>query len=142
MDASAAAVWMSVPRPGGFTDCLLRRGAAHVAALDVAYGELRWALRSDQRVTVLERPNARYLEAAMLPQRARPRRDRRLVHLAREGAAGRDRVLRGAPRRLAIVKPQFEVGRGRVGKGGVVRAPAAGRSALAEAAPPRGSSGA
>src|SRR3954467_5780615 len=52
---------------GGFTDCLLRRGAAHVVAVDVAYGELDWSLRTDDRVTVLERRNARSLDCAELP---------------------------------------------------------------------------
>ena len=74
---------------GGFTDCLLQRGAAHVVALDVAYGELAHALRSDPRVTVLERVNARALDPAVLPYRARPRRRRRLLHLAGQGAARR-----------------------------------------------------
>ena len=59
---------------GGFTDCLLQRGAAHVIAVDVGYGELDWRLRSDPRVTVLERTNARALDAGELPVRAGPDR--------------------------------------------------------------------
>ena len=58
---------------GGFTDCLLKRGAAHVVALDVAYGQLDWSLRSDERVTVIERANARALEPRRAALRARPR---------------------------------------------------------------------
>ena len=84
---------------GGFTDCLLQRGAAHVVALDVAYGELDWRLRNDPRVTVIERRNARSLRPDELPVRARPDRDRRLLHLAGEGAAGRAGV-RGRALRL------------------------------------------
>ena len=125
---------------GGFTDCLLQRGAAHVVALDVAYGELALdACATTTRVTVLERINARALEPARAALPARPRRRRRLVHLAAQGAAGGAR-LRGAERfdALAMVKPQFEVGRERVGKGGVVRDPAARRAAVVGASPTRG----
>ena len=116
---------------GGFTDCLLQRGAAHVVALDVAYGELDWRLRNDERVTVIERANARALDADAAPVRARPDRDRRLVHLARArccppcSACAAERF-----DCLAMVKPQFEVGRERVGKGGVVRDPALRREAI------------
>jgi 23S rRNA (cytidine1920-2'-O)/16S rRNA (cytidine1409-2'-O)-methyltransferase len=105
---------------GGFTDCLLQRGAAHVVALDVAYGELHWSLREDARVTVLERVNARALDCGLLPW---PPElvvvDVSFISLAKVLPA----VLACcAPAFdcLAMVKPQFEVGRGRVGKGGVV----------------------
>ena len=84
---------------GGFTDCLLQRGAAHVVALDVAYGELDWRLRNDERVTVLERTNARAIAPGDAALRARPRRRRRVVHLADEGPAGRARLRRAALRR-------------------------------------------
>ena len=84
---------------GGFTDCLLQRGAAHVVALDVAYGELALTLRDDARVTVIERANARALDAGRAALPARPRRRRRLVHLAHEGPAGGARVLRAGVRR-------------------------------------------
>jgi 23S rRNA (cytidine1920-2'-O)/16S rRNA (cytidine1409-2'-O)-methyltransferase len=110
---------------GGFTDCLLQRGAAHVVALDVAYGELDWRLRGDERVTVLERVNARGLEPAQLPYA--PDLivvDVSFISLRKVLPA----VLRCAAEEfdcLAMVKPQFEVGRERVGKGGVVRDPAA-----------------
>jgi 23S rRNA (cytidine1920-2'-O)/16S rRNA (cytidine1409-2'-O)-methyltransferase len=115
---------------GGFTDCLLGRGAAHVIALDVAYGELHWKLRSDPRVTVIERQNARAVEPGLLPYA--PDLiviDVSFISLVKVLPA----VLACAASRfdcLALVKPQFEVGRERVGKGGVVRDPAARREAL------------
>ena len=128
---------------GGFTDCLLQAGAEHVVALDVAYGELDWRLRNDPRVTVLERFNARELRAASLPYAP----DLVVVDVSFISltkvlpavvacAADRHDV-------LAMIKPQFEVGRGNVGKGGVVREAAARRAALvavAEAARRGGSS--
>jgi 23S rRNA (cytidine1920-2'-O)/16S rRNA (cytidine1409-2'-O)-methyltransferase len=106
---------------GGFTDCLLQRGAAHVIALDVAYGELSWRIRNDERVTVLERRNARALDRAELPYA--PDLvviDVSFISLAKVLPA----VLAAtAPQYdgMALVKPQFEVGREKVGKGGVVR---------------------
>jgi 23S rRNA (cytidine1920-2'-O)/16S rRNA (cytidine1409-2'-O)-methyltransferase len=115
---------------GGFTDCLLQRGAAHVVALDVAYGELSFGLRGDSRVTVLERQNARELRVEMLPYR--PELiviDVSFISLTKVLPA----VISCADQRydcLAMVKPQFEAGRGAVGKGGVVRDPSARRDAL------------
>jgi 23S rRNA (cytidine1920-2'-O)/16S rRNA (cytidine1409-2'-O)-methyltransferase len=115
---------------GGFTDCLLQRGAAHVIALDVAYGELDWRLRGDDRVTVIERRNARTLRHDELPYA--PDLivvDASFISLAKLLPA----TLACASERydcLAMVKPQFEVGRERVGKGGVVRDPAWRREAL------------
>jgi 23S rRNA (cytidine1920-2'-O)/16S rRNA (cytidine1409-2'-O)-methyltransferase len=115
---------------GGFTDCLLQRGATHVVAVDVAYGELDWRLRSDQRVTVIERRNARSLDAGELPYA--PDLiviDVAFISLTKVLPA----VLACAAERfdcLALVKPQFEVGRELVGKGGVVRDPALRRRAL------------
>jgi 23S rRNA (cytidine1920-2'-O)/16S rRNA (cytidine1409-2'-O)-methyltransferase len=115
---------------GGFTDCLLQRGASHVIALDVAYGQLDWRLRSDQRVTVVERVNARALEPGRLPYAP----DLIVVDVSFISAV---KVLApvlacAAPRfdALVLVKPQFEVGRRAVGKGGVVRDPALRRRAL------------
>jgi 23S rRNA (cytidine1920-2'-O)/16S rRNA (cytidine1409-2'-O)-methyltransferase len=115
---------------GGFTDCLLQRGAEHVVALDVAYGELSWALRQDPRVTVVERRNARSLAAADLPY---PPDliviDVSFISLTKVLGP----VLACAAERfdcLAMVKPQFEVGRERVGKGGVVRNPQTRREAI------------
>lgn len=119
---------------GGFTDHLLQEGAAHVIALDVAYGELSWKLRSDERVTVLERCNARSVEPAMLPYAPDlVVADVSFISLAKVLPA----VLAcTAPvfDALVMVKPQFEVGRGRVGKGGVVREPELRREAVAAVA--------
>jgi len=116
---------------GGFTDCLLQRGAAHVTAVDVAYGELAWKLRSDPRVTVIERCNARGLTSEMLPYA--PQLiviDVSFISLTKVLPA----VLACAAATrfdcLAMVKPQFEVGRERLGKGGVVRDAAHRRQAL------------
>jgi 23S rRNA (cytidine1920-2'-O)/16S rRNA (cytidine1409-2'-O)-methyltransferase len=119
---------------GGFTDCLLQRGAAHVVAVDVAYGELDWRLRQDSRVTVIERRNARSLRPEELPYA--PDLiviDVSFISLAKVLPA----VLACAAARfdcVALVKPQFEVGREAVGKGGVVRDPQARRAALLGAA--------
>jgi 23S rRNA (cytidine1920-2'-O)/16S rRNA (cytidine1409-2'-O)-methyltransferase len=119
---------------GGFTDCLLQRGATHVLAVDVAYGELDWRLRRDERVTVVERVNARALEPGMLPYA--PDLiviDVSFISLTKVLPA----VLACAGDRfdcLAMVKPQFELGRGRVGKGGVVHDPALRREAVASVA--------
>ena len=108
---------------GGFTDVLLQRGAEAVVALDVAYGDLHWRLRQDARVTVLERTNARAIEPADLPYRPDlVVADVSFISLTKVLPA----VLRTAADRfdcLAMVKPQFEAGRERVGKGGVVRDP-------------------
>src|SRR5436853_1948225 len=115
---------------GGFTDCLLKRGAAHVVALDVAYGELDWGLRNDPRVTVIERANARELEPRILPYAPELAVvDVSFISLLKvlppvlEACAAEFDC-------LALVKPQFEVGRERVGKGGVVRSAEARRDAL------------
>ena len=115
---------------GGFTDVLLQRGAAHVVAVDVAYGELAWSLREDPRVTVLERTNARRLDASTLPYAPD-------LLVADVSFISLTKVLPAVVACLArpfdalvMVKPQFEVGRGRVGKGGVVRDPADRRAAL------------
>jgi 23S rRNA (cytidine1920-2'-O)/16S rRNA (cytidine1409-2'-O)-methyltransferase len=114
---------------GGFTDVLLRAGAAHVIAVDVGYGQLAWSLRTDERVTVLERVNVRDLRPEQVagPGGAEPPDlvvadlsfiSLRLVLAPIQAcvAADADYVL--------MVKPQFEVGKGRVGAGGVVRDPA------------------
>ena len=116
---------------GGFTECLLDREAESVIAVDVAYGELAWSLREDPRVTVLERVNARELRPEMLPH---------VLNLAVIDVSfiSLTKVLGPvlaclAPERfdaLALVKPQFELGRERVGRGGVVRAAADRRDAL------------
>ena len=119
---------------GGFTDALLQRGAAHVVALDVAYGELDYRLRTDSRVTVVERTNARSLDCGALPYAPEVVvADVSFISLRKVLPA----VLACAAGRfdcLAMVKPQFEVGRAGVGKGGVVRDPALRREAVADVA--------
>ena len=119
---------------GGFTDCLLKRGAAEVIALDVAYGELHWSLRQDPRVTVVERRNARALEPGELP--FAPDlivADLSFISLTKVLPAVLACAAPGFDC-LALVKPQFEVGRERVGRGGVVRSPADRRAALLKVA--------
>jgi 23S rRNA (cytidine1920-2'-O)/16S rRNA (cytidine1409-2'-O)-methyltransferase len=119
---------------GGFTDCLLSAGAAHVVALDVAYGELSWRLRGDPRVSVIERFNARELHAGMLPYAPEVIvADLAFISLRTVLPA----LLACAAARydaLCLVKPQFEVGRELVGRGGVVRDAALRRRALLEVA--------
>jgi 23S rRNA (cytidine1920-2'-O)/16S rRNA (cytidine1409-2'-O)-methyltransferase len=115
LDAGASA--------GGFTDVLLRAGAAHVVAVDVGYGQLAWHLRIDPRVTVLDRVNVRALEPGQVaPPPGLVVADLSFISLtlvlpalAAAAAPDADFVL--------MVKPQFEVGKGRVGNGGVVRDP-------------------
>ena len=117
---------------GGFTDCLLQRGAARVLALDVAYGELDYRLRNDARVTVLERTNARSISSLPFAPSLIVV-DVSFISLRKVLPA----VLAQAALAfdcLAMVKPQFEVGRERVGKGGVVRDPELRRSAVASVA--------
>jgi 23S rRNA (cytidine1920-2'-O)/16S rRNA (cytidine1409-2'-O)-methyltransferase len=119
---------------GGFTDALLQRGAAHVVAVDVAYGELAWSLRNDERVTVLERVNARALERSQLPYAADlVVADLSFISLAKVLPAVLACVAESFDA-LVMVKPQFEVGKARVGKGGVVRDVETRRSAVAEVA--------
>jgi 23S rRNA (cytidine1920-2'-O)/16S rRNA (cytidine1409-2'-O)-methyltransferase len=117
---------------GGFTDCLLQRGVEHVVTVDVAYGELDWRLRGDPRVTVIERRNARSLAPAELPYA--PDLiviDVSFISLAKVLPAALA-CAAAAFDCLALVKPQFEVGRARVGKGGVVRDAAWRREALTD----------
>ncbi len=115
---------------GGFTDCLLRRGARTVIALDVGRGQLDWGLRNDERVIVLEGRNARDLEAGELPYRP----DLVTVDVSFISATKILPALAGALDEdgsiLVMVKPQFELGPSRVGKGGVVRAEADRREAV------------
>ena len=109
---------------GGFTDCLLRRGASRVIALDVAHGQLDWGLRNDERVHVIERANARALEPADLPfEPSLATIDVSFIGLAKVLPAVAA-CLAEEGELLALVKPQFELGRKRVGRGGVVRDPA------------------
>jgi 23S rRNA (cytidine1920-2'-O)/16S rRNA (cytidine1409-2'-O)-methyltransferase len=106
---------------GGFTDCLLQRGASRVVALDVGRGQLDWSLRNDERVTVLEGVNVRALEPSELPFRpSLVVADVSFISLAKVLGPIRAAIADDGEV-LAMVKPQFELGRGRVGKGGVVR---------------------
>lgn len=115
---------------GGFTDCLLKAGAAGVIAVDVGYGQLAWALRADPRVTVLERSNVRHLVAADLPFAPEVVvADLSFISLSLAVPVLAGLAAPGATFVL-LVKPQFEVGRDRVGRGGVVRDPAAWRDAI------------
>lgn len=115
---------------GGFTDCLLQRGAAAVVAADVGYGQLDWRLRNDDRVVVLERLNVRHMTRADLPWEPDGvvadlsfiSLSLVLPALASVAAAGADFVV--------LVKPQFEAGRGAVDRTGVVRDPVVWRGAL------------
>lgn len=109
---------------GGFTDVLLTRGAKRVIAVDVAYGQFDWGLRSDPRVHLMERTNIRHLQAGDLPEQVD-------LVVADLSFISLTKVLDGLlaacsaqATLLPMVKPQFEIGKGRVGKGGVVRDPA------------------
>ena len=109
---------------GGFTDVLCQRGAGRVYAVDVGYGQLDVRLRDDGRVMVLERTNARYLSRAEVPEP--------IDLIVTDASFIGLRTILPAPlalagpgaRLIALIKPQFEAGRGRVGKGGIVRDPA------------------
>jgi len=117
---------------GGFSDCLLQRGAAKVYAIDVGYGQLAWKLRTDPRVIVMERTNARHLTPGDLPE---------LFELAVIDASFISleillqpvmTLVKPGGSILALIKPQFEVGKGLVGKGGVVRDPELHEAAIAK----------
>lgn len=108
---------------GGFTDVLLQNGAARVYAVDVGHGQLAWKLRSDARVLVLEKTNARYLSQEQVPEAVD-------LIVCDASFIGLKTVLPAAmaltkdhARLIALIKPQFEAGREHVGKGGVVRDP-------------------
>jgi 23S rRNA (cytidine1920-2'-O)/16S rRNA (cytidine1409-2'-O)-methyltransferase len=122
---------------GGFTDCLLSRGAEHVVAVDVGYGQLDWRIREDPRVTVLERVNVRDLEPADLPYLAElVTADLSFISL-RLAIPGLVRCAHPAAQFVLLAKPQFEAGKQEVGRGGVVRDPEVWRrvlSTVAEAA--------
>jgi len=108
---------------GGFTDCLLQHGARQVFSVDVGYGQLAWRLRQDSRVTLLERTNIRHMPASALPCRV----DLITIDVSfislRIVVPAVLKFLKNGGQILALVKPQFEVGKGNVGKGGVVRDP-------------------
>lgn len=109
---------------GGFTDVLLAKGAAKVYAVDVGQGQLAWKLRTDPRVVVLEKTNARTLDAGVVPEPVGAVVcDASFIGLAKVLPAALTLTVPGAWA-VALIKPQFEVGKGQVGKGGVVRDPA------------------
>ena len=116
---------------GGFTDCLLQRGASRVIALDVGSGQLDWGMRNDDRVTVLEGFNARHLTAGEMPFEP----ELAVIDVSFIATAKVlgpvSSVIADDGEVLAMVKPQFELGKGRVGKGGVVRSSADRREAVA-----------
>lgn len=115
---------------GGFTDCLLQRGAARVATVDVGYGQLAWPLREDPRVSVLERTNARDLLPGDLPfEPDVVVADLSFISLALVVPA-LAMVSSPSADLILLVKPQFEAGRGEVGRGGVVRDPAVWRRVI------------
>lgn len=109
---------------GGFTHVLLHHGAAQVYAVDVGHGQLAWSIRQDPKVVVLERTNARHLTAEQIPQAPDwVVCDASFIGLQTVLPAALELAKSGAVL-VALIKPQFEVGKGRVGKGGVVRDPA------------------
>jgi 23S rRNA (cytidine1920-2'-O)/16S rRNA (cytidine1409-2'-O)-methyltransferase len=117
---------------GGFSDVLLRRGAARVYAIDVGYGQLAWSIRQDPRVVVLERENVRTIELTLVPEPCGLAViDVSFISLTLVLPRIRE-LLQPPPGKpiVALVKPQFEVDRELVGKGGVVRDPAARRGAV------------
>ncbi|BBO67019.1 TlyA family rRNA (cytidine-2'-O)-methyltransferase [Desulfosarcina alkanivorans] len=109
---------------GGFTDCLLQHGAAKVFAVDVGYGQLAWPLRQDDRVIVIERTNIRKINPETITEPVDlVTIDTSFISL-KIVVPAIVRFLKPGGRILALIKPQFEAGKGRVGKGGVVRDPA------------------
>jgi 23S rRNA (cytidine1920-2'-O)/16S rRNA (cytidine1409-2'-O)-methyltransferase len=117
---------------GGFSDCLLQRGAARVFAVDVGYGQLAWKLRQDPRIVVLERSNIRYLPETALPCRV----DLVTIDVSfislRIVVPAVEKFMSSGARIIALIKPQFEVGKAMVGKGGVVRDPSLHRQVIDE----------
>ena len=115
---------------GGFTDALLQRGARLVYAVDVGYGQLAWRLRQDERVVVMERTNIRNLTSLAGPEPDLAVADLSFISLRQVIPAIR-RLLAPEAELLALLKPQFELGRGRVSRGGIVRSLADREEALA-----------
>lgn len=108
---------------GGFSDCLLAHGARQIFAVDVGYGQLDWRLRNDPRIVVFEKTNIRYLDLSALPYPA----DIATIDVSfislKLVLPNVQALLRPENQIMALIKPQFEVGKGKVGKGGVVRSP-------------------
>jgi 23S rRNA (cytidine1920-2'-O)/16S rRNA (cytidine1409-2'-O)-methyltransferase len=108
---------------GGFTDCLLQNGAEHVYAVDVGYGQLAWKLREDPKVTVIERTNIRHMNSDKLPSPV----DLATIDVSfislKTVVPAVLKFLKNSASIIALIKPQFEIGKDKVGKGGVVRNP-------------------
>ena len=119
---------------GGFTDCLLQRGAKRIYAVDVGYGQLAWELRQDQRVIVIERTNIRHMPDHAIPETV----DLITIDVSfislKIVVPAVIRFLKPDASILALIKPQFEVGKGQVGKGGVVRDPQTHQKIISELA--------
>ncbi|MGI6066697.1 MAG: TlyA family RNA methyltransferase [Bacillota bacterium] len=116
---------------GGFTDCALQNGAQKVFAVDVGYGQLDWKLRQDKRVVVLERVNARYLTTSQIPEQVDIITiDVSFISLTKILVVLRQ-FLKDSGMIISLIKPQFEAGRDKVGKKGVVRDPATHREVIA-----------
>jgi 23S rRNA (cytidine1920-2'-O)/16S rRNA (cytidine1409-2'-O)-methyltransferase len=110
---------------GGFTDCLLQRGAGKVYAVDVGYGQIAWKLRQDPRVVVIERTNIRDMDPALIPEPI----DLAVIDVSfislEKVVPHILKFMKSGSELIALIKPQFEVGREQVGKGGIVRDEAA-----------------
>jgi len=106
---------------GGFTDCLLQRGASRIYAVDVGYGQFEWRLRNDSRVVLLERTNIRYVDRAAVPEPI----DLAVIDVSFISLTlvlpPVVQLLNSSAVVLVLVKPQFEVGKGQVGRGGIIR---------------------
>ena len=110
---------------GGFVDCALQNGAAKVYAVDVGYNQLAWKLRTDERVMVLEKTNARYLDLTIIPEVVDMlTADVSFISLTLAMPAAIHNLLKSGGEVVCLIKPQFEAGRELVGKGGIVRDPA------------------
>jgi 23S rRNA (cytidine1920-2'-O)/16S rRNA (cytidine1409-2'-O)-methyltransferase len=131
VDVRGARVLDAGVSTGGFTDCVLQRGAAEVVAVDVGRGQIDWSLRQDDRVTLLERTNLRSLELAAIGGRPCDAAVADLSFISLTLVAPALARLTGPTAELVLlVKPQFEAGRDRVGRGGVVKDPAVHRAVL------------
>ncbi len=106
---------------GGFTDCLIQHGAKRVYAIDVGYGQLHWRLRNDPRIILMEKTNIRHLSADKIPEKVdMVTIDVSFISLTKVLPKVMD-FIRDKGEVIALIKPQFEVGKGEVGKGGVVK---------------------
>ena len=123
MDITGAVCMDVGASTGGFTDCLLQHGASRIFAVDVGYGQLAWKLRQDSRVVVIDRTNIRYMPAETLLEPV----DLITIDVSfislKIVVPAVIKFMKKDARIIALIKPQFEVGKGKVGKGGVVRNP-------------------